>query len=436
MFSLNRTDFPSSFAFGVAMAAHQIEGGQTDGRGSSIWDTFAATPGNVKNGDNGIIACDHYNRWPEDLDLIRDAGFDAYRFSLSWPRVRPAGRGPVNQAGLDFYDRLVDGMLERGIQPHATLYHWDLPSALQDHGGWMNRDTTAAFAEYADVVSCHLGDRLTSIATINEPWCVAFLSHFLGYHAPGYSDVRAASRAMHHILLAHGRGIEAMRANGHKNLGIVVNMEKCEPLTNSAADHAAAELGDAIFNRWYIEGVTKGTYPKLVTDIIEGYMPEGWQDDMSVISQPLDWVGLNYYTRSLYKSDASVPVFPFTQSRGPLDKNELGWEVYPSAMTDFLVRIKRDYTDLPIYLTENGTCETDDARRVEFFDLHLKALKDAIDQGVDARGYFAWTLIDNFEWAEGYSAKFGIVGMDPQTLSRQPRASYEAFRTMLKSVKG
>ncbi|MFK3779869.1 GH1 family beta-glucosidase [Agrobacterium sp. NPDC089420] len=432
MFSHKRSDFGSDFVFGVAMAAHQIEGGQTDGRGPSIWDTFAATPGNTKNADNGNIACDHYNRWAEDLDLIRDGGFDAYRFSFSWSRLIPHGTGALNPAGFDFYDRLVDGMLERGIKPFATLYHWDLPSALQDRGGWMNRDTAKAFADYSAEVGRHFGDRLASIATFNEPWCVTVLSHFLGIHAPGYRDVRATARAMHHVLLAHGLGIGAMRGEGIRDkLGIVVNMEKAEPYSQSPEDIEAAALGDDIFNRFFLDGVVKGTYPERVTNILEPYLPENWRDDMRLLSPPIDWIGINYYTRFLYRHDASVPVFPFTQSRGDLEKSNVGWEIYPQALTEFLVRASKDYPGLPIFVTENGISDTDEAKRVSFFDRHFAAIRDAQRQGADVRGHIAWTLIDNFEWAEGYQPKFGIVGMDPVTRERQPKESYHAFREML-----
>jgi beta-glucosidase len=432
MFSHDRTDFGPDFLFGIAMAAHQIEGGQTDGRGSSIWDTFAATPGNTKNADTGKIACDHYNRWPEDLDLIKDAGFDAYRFSFAWPRLIPEGTGARNHAGFDFYDRLIDGMLERGIKPLATLYHWDLPSALQDRGGWMNRDTAYAFADYAAEAARHFGDRLESIATFNEPWCVTVLSHFMGIHAPGYRDVRATARAMHHVLLAHGLGVTAMRDSGTKaKLGIVVNMEKTEPFSQNAEDVEAAALGDDIFNRFFLDGVVKGTYPDRVVKILEPYLPTKWQDDMATLSPPIDWIGVNYYTRSLYKYDETVPVFPFTQSRGDLEKSNIGWEIYPQALTEFLVRASKDYPGLPIYVTENGMSETDEAKRIDFFDKHFAAIIDAQRQGADIRGYIAWTLIDNFEWAEGYGPKFGIVGMDSATRDRKPKDSYHAFRQML-----
>lgn len=435
MFTVDRKDFGPNFVFGAATAAYQIEGGQTDGRGPSIWDTFAATPGNVKNADDGHMACDHYNRWPEDLDLIRDAGFEGYRFSLAWPRLIPEGTGAVNPAGLDFYDRLIDGMLERGLKPFATLYHWDLPSALQDKGGWMNRDIAGWFGDYAALVGKRFGDRLHATATINEPWCVAFLSHFLGVHAPGYRDMRAATRAMHHVLLAHGTAIDALRGQGVKNLGIVLNLEKSEPATDAPEDQVAFDYGDALFNRWYLGGVFKGQYPEILTSALERVMPDGWQKDMEVVSRPLDWVGINYYTRGLYKHDASRPLFPIGQVKGPLEKNDLGWEIYPQGLTDLLVRVARDYTKLPIYVTENGMSEDNDERRVAFYDAHLRAVKAAQDQGADVRGYFAWSLLDNYEWAEGYSSRFGIVHVDYETQKRTPKGSYRAFQGMLHNTR-
>ena len=435
MFTIDRKDFGPGFSFGTATAAYQIEGGQTEGRGPSIWDSFSATPGNVKNADNGAVACDHYHRWPEDLDLIRDGGFDAYRFSFAWPRLLPEGVGTPNQAGLDFYDRLIDGMLERGLKPFATLYHWDLPSALQDRGGWMNRDIASWFADYAALVARNFGDRLQATATINEPWCVAFLSHFLGIHAPGYRDVRAAARAMHHVLFAHGTAIDALRAEGAKNLGIVLNLEKSEPATDSADDRAAQNIGDAVFNRWYLGGVFKGQYPEELTTALADYLPADYHKDMETISRPLDWVGVNYYTRGLYAADPAPPIFPVKQVPGPLEKSDLGWEIYPQGLTDLLVRVSTEYTKLPIYVTETGISEANDERRVAFYDAHLKAVAAAQQQGADVRGFFAWSLLDNYEWAQGYQSRFGIVHVDYETQKRSPKGSYRAFQGMLHNTR-
>ncbi|MDO8359799.1 MAG: GH1 family beta-glucosidase [Devosia sp.] len=435
MFSVERGQFGPNFVFGTATAAYQIEGGQIDGRGPCIWDTFAATPGNVRNADDGHMADDHYHRWPEDLDLIRDGGFDGYRFSLAWPRIIPEGTGAINQAGLDFYDRLIDGMLERGLKPFATLYHWDLPSPLQDRGGWMNRDIAGWFADYAAVVAQNFGDRLHATATINEPWCVAFLSHFLGIHAPGYRDIRAASRAMHHVLFAHGTAIAALRAEGAKNLGIVTNLQKCEPASDSPEDLEASTLMDGTFNRWYLDGLYKGKYPADIVARLEPYLPAGFEADMPVVSTPLDWAGINYYSRSLLAYDAATPVFPLKQVAGPLDKNDLGWEIYPKGLADLLVRVSREYTKLPLYVTENGMSETNDEKRVAYYDMHLKAVLEAQKQGADVRGYFAWSLLDNYEWAEGYTSRFGIVHVDYETQKRTPKGSYRAFQGMLHNTR-
>jgi beta-glucosidase len=435
MFSVDRGQFGPNFVFGTATAAYQIEGGQTDGRGPCIWDTFAATPGNVKKADDGSVACDHYNRWPEDLDLIRDGGFDGYRFSLAWPRLIPEGTGATNQAGIDFYDRLIDGMLERGLKPFATLYHWDLPSPLQDKGGWMNRDIGGWFADYAALVGQKFGDRLHATATINEPWCVSILSHILGVHAPGYRDLRAGARAMHHVLYAHGMGVDALRANGVKNIGIVTNLEKSEPASEKEEDYKAFDLGDAMFNRWFLGGVYKGQYPEVLTKILDPYLPKDYQKDMEVVSRPLDWAGINYYSRGLYAWDDTRPAFPIKQVKGPLPTNDLGWEIYPRGLTDLLVRVSKEYTKLPLYVTENGMSENNDERRVAFYDEHLKAVLEAQKQGADVRGYFAWSLLDNYEWAEGYSSRFGIVHVDYETQKRTPKGSYRAFQGMLHNTK-
>ncbi len=435
---LNRDDFGPDFLFGVATSAYQIEGGHIDGRGPSMWDSFASTPGNVVGGDTGAVACDHYHRWPGDLDLVRDGGFAAYRFSFAWPRLLPQGTGQVNEKGVAFYDRLIDGMLERGLQPFATLYHWDLPSALQDKGGWTNRDVAGWFADYAALVARRFGDRLVSTATINEPWCVSVLGHLLGRHAPGLRDLRAAARAMHHVLLAHGTAIDVLRGEAVKNLGIVLNLELSVPASASADDMAAAELWDGIYNRWFLGGVLKGAYPADITERLAAFMPEGWQDDMATVSRPLDWCGINYYTRSLWRHDPSGGILPFAKVDGPLEKTDIGWEIYPQGLTELLLRVSRDYTDLPLYVTENGMAEIagfDDERRVRFYAAHLDALRAAQAAGADVRGYFAWSLMDNFEWAEGYAKRFGLVEVDFATQQRAPRASYRAFGDMLAGAK-
>ena len=438
--SLSRFDFPEGFVFGAATAAYQIEGSSFGGCGPSHWDTFAATPGNVRRAEGGAIACDHYHRWEADLDLIRAANLDAYRFSTSWARVMPDGVTP-NPEGIAFYDRLVDGMLERGLRPFQTLYHWDLPSALADRGGWTNRDTAARFADYAQTITRTLGDRVATIATINEPWCVAWLSHFMGIHAPGLRDIRAAARAMHHILLAHGMAVQALRGMGAKApLGIVLNFDHATPASDAPEDVAAAARWDGIFNRWFIEGITRRTYPDVVLEGLGPHMPQGWQDDMAVIGQPLDWLGVNYYTRHLNAHDATQPWPHLRDVPGDLPKTQMGWEIYPEGLRGFLTRMARDHVgDLPIYVTENGMANADvqgdgpipDRVREDFLFAHLAATKQAIAEGANVQGFFYWSLLDNYEWAEGYEKRFGLVHVDYATLARTPKSSYHALARAL-----
>ncbi len=434
-----RSDFPEGFTFGAATAAYQIEGHKFGGAGSTHWDTFAATPGNVVRAEDGALACDHYHRYPEDLDLLKDAGLDAYRFSTSWARVMPDGRTP-NAEGLDFYDRLVDAMLERGLKPFQTLYHWELPSTLADKGGWANRDTCEFFGDFTDVVTDRIGDRVEAIATINEPWCVAFLSHFLGHHAPGLRDLRATARAMHHIMLAHGTALERLRAKGMQNCGIVLNFDHTTPADDTPEAAAAANLQDAIFNRWFIEAATKGTYPKEVLAGFEPHMPAGWQDDMHLISRPMDWLGVNYYTRHrvLHDPDSAWP--HLTSVEGDLPTTQMGWEIYPDGLHHFLTRLSRDYVgDLPLYVTENGMAWDDalengavyDPERTSFVSDHMLATKRAIDDGANVQGFFYWSLLDNYEWAFGYEKRFGIVHVDFETLKRTPKASYHALKAAI-----
>jgi len=434
-----RSDFPQDFIFGAATAAYQIEGHKFGGAGPTHWDTFAAGPGNVVRAENGDLACDHYHRYGEDLDLLKDAGMDAYRFSTSWARVMPDGR-TLNPEGLDYYDRLVDAMLERGLQPFQTLYHWELPSALADKGGWQNRDTCAYFADFTDVITDRIGDRVTSIATINEPWCIAFLSHFLGHHAPGLRDIRAASRAMHHINLAHGMAVTRLRAKGMKNVGVVLNFDHTEPMDTSPEAASATATWDAIMNRWFVEAITKGRYPKEALAGFDPHLPENWQDDMAEISQPIDFLGVNYYTRHKVTTDPTA-VWPHIRSEeGPGDKTQMGWEIYPDGLHGFLTRLSRDYVgDLPIYVTENGMAWDDniengavfDPVRVKFVSDHIMAAKRAIDDGANVKGFFYWSLLDNYEWAFGYEKRFGMIHVDFETLKRTPKASYHALKSAI-----
>jgi len=434
-FSFTRGDFPDGFVFGTATAAYQIEGSRFGGAGPSHWDTFAATPGNVVRAEDGATACDHYHRWEADLDLMREAGLDAYRFSLSWARVMPEGRGAVNAEGLDFYDRLVDGMLARGLEPWATLYHWELPAALSDLGGWRNRDIAEWFADYVAVIMGRVGDRIHAAAPINEPWCVAWLSHFLGIHAPGTRDIRAAARAMHHVLLAHGRAIQVMRGLGMGNLGAVMNFEYAAPADDTGAARQAARLNDAIYNRWFAGGLFAGSYPEEALAGLEPNMPAGWRDDFPVIGEKLDWVGINYYTRKLIAPDPGSPWPALRDVEGPLPKTDMGWEIYPDGLYHFLTWLARiGAPGLPIYVTENGLAAAtphDDFERIAFMEAHFAAARRAISQGVPLRGYFIWSLLDNYEWAAGYDKRFGLVHVDFETLERRPKASFQALKAAL-----
>lgn len=434
--SLSRFDFPEGFLFGAATAAYQIEGSGFGGCGSCHWDSFAATPGNVTRAEDGATACAHYHRWPADLDLLRHANMDAYRFSTSWARIMPDGV-TVNPEGLAFYDRLVDGMLARGLRPFQTLYHWELPSALADQGGWTNRDTCHRFADFAETITRTLGDRVASIATINEPWCVAWLSHFLGHHAPGLRDIRAAARAMHHILLAHGLAVDRLRGMGQRELGIVLNFDFATPASSTPADIQAAARADAIFNRWFIEGITRQTYPQLVLDGLAAHMPRDWEADMPLIGQPLDWLGVNYYTRHIHADDPGAPWPALRDVPGSLPKTQMGWEIYPDGLHHFLTRMAREYVgDLPLYVTENGMANADlpdlpDRQREEFLFAHLAATRQAITDGANVRGFFYWSLLDNYEWAFGYEKRFGLVHVDFETLARTPKSSYHALARAL-----
>ncbi|KAE9631587.1 GH1 family beta-glucosidase [Parasedimentitalea maritima] len=439
MLSLNRADFPKDFMFGAATSSYQIEGHSFGGAGLTHWDSFAATPGNVTRAENGYRACDHYHRFEDDLDLVAAAGFDSYRFSTSWARVLPEGRGAPNPEGLDFYDRLTDAMLERGLKPCATLYHWELPQPLADLGGWRNRDIAGWFADFTEVIMGRIGDRMYSVAPINEPWCVTWLSHFLGHHAPGMRDIRATARSMHHVMLAHGRAIQAMRGLGISKLGAVFNFEWAQPVNVSPEAVAAADLYDAIYNRFFLSGVFKGEYPVSVVEGLGVHLPKGWRDDFDVITTPVDWCGLNYYTRKVI-APCEGPWPAHTEAEGPLPKTQMGWEIYPEGLYKFLKRTADEYTgELPLYVTENGMASNDkivdgscfDPSRIDYIDAHLQRVKQAADEGVPVKGYFLWSLMDNYEWALGYEKRFGLVHVDFDSLKRTPKASYEAIRAAL-----
>jgi beta-glucosidase len=438
---MKRSDFPDGFVFGAATAAYQIEGSGFGGAGPCHWDSFAATPGNVVRAEDGRVACDHYHRWEEDLDILQAGGFDAYRFSTSWARVMPEGRGAVNSEGIAFYDRLVDGMLARGLKPFQTLYHWEMPSALADLGGWTNRDVAGWFGDYVEAITRVLGDRVETVATINEPWCVAFLSHFLGHHAPGLRDIRATARAMHHVLLAHGTAVERLRGMGQKNLGIVLNFDRTLPADESAGSVAAAARWDAIFNRWFVEGIAKGAYPAEAMEGLAPHMPQGWEADMGLIAQPIDWLGVNYYTRSLMAAAPDMPWPAIRPVRGDLPRTQMDWEIFPDGLEHFLTWLARDQVgQMPIYVTENGMAWEDrlengavyDPDRTAFVDGHLDAVRRAIAAGANVKGFFYWSLLDNYEWAFGYEKRFGLVHVDFETLKRTPKASFQALAAALK----
>ncbi len=426
--------FPDDFTWGVATSAFQIEGATLEGgRGRSIWDTFCATPGKVEGGANADVACDHYHLWPQDLDLMRSLGLDAYRFSIAWPRVQPSGRGPANAAGLDFYERLVDGMLQRGLAPHATLYHWDLPQALEDLGGWRNRDTAYAFAEYAALVAERLGDRVTSYATLNEPWCSAYLGYGAGNHAPGVRDWRAHLQAAHHLLLAHGLAMpELRRFAPATEAGIVLNLYPSYPGSDDPEDVAAAHLYDGFFNRWYLDPLFHGRYPD---DMWQGYgadAPKVHDGDLAIIAAPNDFLGVNYYSRAVLVHAPQSPYPHVDHLPVEGERTAMDWEVYPKGLTDLLLRLHRDYAPPKLYITENGAAYPDipgptgmvnDQARLSYIKRHIEAVAEACAGGAPVKGYFAWSFMDNFEWAYGYTQRFGIVHVSYGTQQRQPKAS-------------
>ena len=422
---------PPGFTWGVATSAFQIEGAhQEDGKGPSIWDTFCSTPGKIKDGSDGSVACDHYYRYAEDVGIIASLGIGAYRFSMAWSRVQPLGKGDWNEAGFAFYDRLVDALLEKGIAPHLTLYHWDLPQALQDEGGWLNRDTCTHFAAYAAEVARRFGDRVASIATHNEPWCTANLGHGTGQFAPGMKDAAAAVQVSHHLLLSHGLAMRAMRAVGSKaRLGIVLNQWTADPATDSAADRALAELEYARSVQWFMDPIFKGRYPELALRHHGASAPVVHEGDMEVIRQPLDFLGVNYYFRAFCSAEDPPRQPPLENGR-----TDMGWEIYPQGLTELLLALDREYRLPPIYITENGMASATplhDSDRIAFVKAHLQALAAAMAQGVDVRGYFLWSLLDNFEWDSGYAKRFGIVHVDYATQERTVKDSAVWYRDLI-----
>lgn len=438
-FSFKRRDFADDFLFGVATSAYQIEGSSFGGAGPSHWDTFAAAPGNTVNAEDGATACDHYHRYEQDLDLVAGANLDLYRFSTSWARVMPDGR-TVNAQGLDFYDRLTDAMLERGIKPMLTLHHWDMPAALSDEGGWRNRDITDHFATFTGHVIDRIGDRMFATGTFNEPWCVAWLGHFLGDHAPGLRDIRAAARAMHHVLVAHGKAVGVLREAGQKSVGIYLNFEPAEPATDNDSDAEAALTYHAIYNEWFLGALFKQAYPRRALAGLEPHMPDGWQDDLALIANPIDWLGINNYTRKLIAHEPNAAWPSLREVPGPLPKTAMDWEISPESFAWLLGWIAESHTgDLPLIVTENGMANSDvlvdgvidDCARVAYLQAHVDAMKGIIEEAVPIKGYTVWSLLDNFEWAFGYEKRFGIVHVDYETLERTPKGSWHALRAAL-----
>jgi beta-glucosidase len=438
-------NFPDHFLWGTATAAYQVEGAANEGgRGTSIWDTFSHTPGKVLHGDTGDRACDQYHRFEEDLDLMADLGLRAYRFSVSWPRVQPEGSGPTNSEGLDYYRRLVEGLRRRSIEPMITLYHWDLPQALEDRGGWTSRETSERFAEYAGIMYETLGDSARFWITLNEPWVSAWNGYGMGVHAPGRKDTGEALAATHHLLLGHGLALERMRAVGHEDnqLGVTLNLAPVRPATEDDAEAARRVDGNA--NRLYLDPIFRGSYPQ---DMLEHYASESdfsfVQDgDLEKISAPLDFLGVNYYMRhtvvdgqrhsELTTAMRFASVGAATVLPPGVETTAMGWPVESDGLTELLVRLHEEYTQGPIYITENGRAvydyvdpegDVDDVERVAYLHDHFRAAHDAIEQGVNLQGYLVWSLLDNFEWAEGYSKRFGIVFVDFGTQRRIPKMS-------------
>ncbi len=447
-----KVSFPQHFLWGAATSSYQIEGAaQEDGRGESIWDRFARTPGKVEDGSNGDVACDHYHRFRDDVALMKSLGVKAYRFSVAWPRIQPSGRGRPNQPGLDFYSRLVDALLEAGIVPCATLYHWDLPQALQDAGGWPSRSTAEAFVEYAEIVARALGDRVKSWITHNEPWCASLLSHQKGIHAPGLKNWGAALAASHHLLLSHGWAVPVVRRESPgAEVGITLNLTPSVPASASPADYEACRHFDGYFNRWFLDPIHGRRYP---ADMIADYVaaghlpPEGLTvckpGDLEAIAVPCDFLGVNYYNRTVVRSE-SVPEAqnqPQTEHLAPKSEwTEMGWEVYPEGLYQILTRVHLVYGPRKIYVTENGASYSEgpdgegrvrDERRLAFLRDHFLAARRAMDAGVPLAGYFVWSLLDNFEWDRGYTQRFGIVWVDYTTQARVPKDSALWYRKVI-----
>lgn len=421
--TVSRDQFPQDFKWGVATSSFQIEGAHDrDGKGPSIWDTFCATDGKIADASNGHVACEHYERWPEDVELISRMGVNAYRFSMSWPRVQPDGQGAWNEAGFAFYDQLISALAKRGIELHLTLNHWDLPQSLQDQGGWANREVCAHFTRYATEVARRFGHRVHSICTHNEPWVIAILGYEQGIFAPGIQSRKQAMQAVHHLLLSHGMALQAMRGLGITTaMGIVLNLSPIYPASDDPQDVAKAKLDDGLILRLYMDALFKGFYPQDVIDHLGADAPLVQPGDLATIAQPNDFLGVNYYTRN-FSSCGN----PWDVASTGNTVTDMGWEVYPQGLTELLCRLHNDYQPKRLWVTENGAAfkdqlvngEVDDTQRLAYIRDHIAATHDAIAQGVPVGAYFAWSLMDNFEWASGYAKRFGLVHVDFETQKR------------------
>jgi beta-glucosidase len=432
---------PRDFVWGAATASYQIEGASTeDGRGESVWDRFCATPGKVRNGDDGSVACDFYHRYSDDIGLMRELGIDAFRFSVAWPRVLPEGRGAVNAAGLDFYDRLVDELLGNGITPFVTLFHWDTPQTLEDAGGWPVRDTVDAFCEYVEAVASRLGDRVTHWITHNEPWVVSWVGHAWGHHAPGRTSDPDALATAHHLMLSHGRAVDILRRlSPDSEVGITLNLDHPYPATDDEADAAATRWVDGMHNRWFLDPIFHGRYPADLAEEWEPIMPKIDDGDLETISAPIDFLGINNYTSPLVAADENGGRSQIVRRQG-VEHTDMGWEVVPDGLHDLLVRVHNDYAPKAIYVTENGAAFPDvrghdgtveDPERQGYFEGYIEAAARAAAEGVPLRGYFAWSLLDNFEWAWGYWKRFGLVYIDYRTMERVPKGSFYWYRDLI-----
>ena len=437
--------FPEGFVWGAATAAYQVEGSSmADGAGMSIWDRFAHTPGLIRDGDTGDVACDQYRLYRQDIALMRELGLRAYRFSVSWSRVLPQGRGTSNPAGLDYYDRLVDALLENGIEPFLTLYHWDMPAALDDRGGWLNPDAADWFSDYATLMYRRLDGRVKTWATLNEPWVITDGGYLHGALAPGHKNRFEAPIASHNLLRAHGAAVKAYRSEGRHKIGLVVNLEPKYPASQSAADLAAVSRADAYMNRQYLDPVFLGHYPAEMAEIFGEAWPSWPAEDFKLIAQPIDWLGVNYYTRSVTQhEETNWPLKADRVRQNGARYTETDWEVFPQGLTDILLWVKARYGDVPIHITENGAAFCDppvakggrmrDPLRTDYLRRHLAAVADAIERGVRVEGYMVWSLLDNLEWSLGYSKRFGIVHVNFDTQKRTPKDSARFYSKIIAS---